>query len=97
MTRGRGQGRGSAAEGAPAGGQGGHETEVSDPLASQVNLGLLGLGLLLQLLGLDLLLLAVVVGEVVHHDGDGERHHQHAAHRRDRAHDLAKDGVWVKK
>ena len=61
---------------------------VRHPLRLKVNLGLLGLRLLLELLGLDLLLLAVVVGEVVHHDGDGEGHDQHPAHRAERAHDL---------
>ena len=87
------RGHGRVLEGSRGAAQRLDQPVVGDLLRVHVELCLLGLGLPLQLLGLHLLLLAVVVGEVVHHDGDGERHDQHAAHRAHRAHDLAQDGV----
>ena len=52
---------------------------------SQDDDGLLGHLLLLQLLRLQLLLLGVVVGEVVDHDGDRQGHYKYATNCREGA------------
>ena len=57
-----------------------HQAAVGHFLCVNIELGLLGLSLLLQFLRLNLLLLRVIVSEVVHHDGYGEGHDQDPAH-----------------
>ena len=52
---------------------------------SQDDDGLLGHLLLLQLLRLQLLLLGIVVGEVVDHDGDRQGHYKYATNCREGA------------